>query len=511
MDVSGLADWLQIKTKSGAQALADREWNQNPREASWRFACIRETLKSQKPETQKKLASQFEKLADLEKELDPLLKPASELEHETYSELLFLSDWSKPLNFIPYLLAIWSVLRVYIMPGLSFMLPLLIVIMPYLILKYILHMPMDKKTYWDILYKILKGQMPIGTDAAGPKVTESQNPKDLLKILGQIGWVGTTLFQSMAQPYWNFQHLRKVDDIIAKKGKLVGELNVLYNEISGTLKQIGIMMYKNPLASGQNDQSQKCQDTRTSLASVLTDPIPARHCLRLLGQMEVLLALASRPDICPVRWSQSDSTILKLKGCYDFHVTDKNQKTFDLDLSDKTHVLLTGPNRGGKSTVLRAVTSSIRLAHTYGCSFGYDCEMSVLTNMFTCLKPDDLPGTKSRFEREVEFTSGTLRPRGPAIVLIDELYHSTNPADAKEACKVYLKHLWDQPNTLSIISTHIFDLVEDSDETKVQRLCCPAKDLGNGRVEFLYGLESGICKVSSVHELLLASGIKTLF
>lgn len=502
MDISGLSDWLQIKTKAGTQALADREWNQNPREASWRFACIKEALKNQKPDF---LKAQFSELAELEKELEPLIKPASELEHETYSELLFLSDWSKPLNFIPWLLAIWSVLRVYIMPGLSFMLPLLIVIMPYLILKYILRLPMDKKTYWDILYKILKGQMPIGTDSTGnTSVTADQSPKDLLKFLGQIGWVGTTLFQSMAQPYWNFQHLRKVDDIISKKGLLINKLNNLYNTISTSLESIGIKMYKNPLASGT-------RDARTSLASVLTDPIPARHCLRLLGQIEVLLVLASRPEICPVRWSnQNTSTILKLKDCFDFHVPDKNQKTFNLDLSDKTHVLLTGPNRGGKSTVLRAVTSSIRLAHTFGCAFGSDCEMSVLTNMFTCLKPDDLPGTKSRFEREVEFTSGTLRPRGPAIVLIDELYHSTNPADAKEACKVYLKHLWDQPNTLSIISTHIFDLVEDSDESKVQRLCCPAKDLGKGQVEFLYGLEPGICKVSSVHELLIAAGMKMI-
>jgi hypothetical protein len=500
MDVSGLSDWLGIKTNSGIQALANREWCHNPRAASWRFACIKEALKSQKPEF---LKTQFSELAELEKELAPLIKPTSELEHETYSELLFLSDWSKPLNFIPFMLTIWSILRVYIMPGLSFMLPFLIVIVPYLLIKYLLHLPMDKKTYWDILYKILKGQMPIGKNSEGlTSITPDQNPKDLFKFLGQIAWVGTTLFQSLAQPYWNYKHLSKVDEIITKKGKLIGQLNTLYNQVSSKLNQIGIKIYKNPLGSFN-------PDARTSLAFVLTDPVPARHCLRLLGQIEVLLALASRPDICPVRWSNSDSTILKLKGCYDFNVS-KNKKPFNLDLSDKKHVLLTGPNRGGKSTVLRAVSSSIGLAHTYGCAFGSDCEMSVLTNVFTCLKPDDLPGTKSRFEREVEFTSGTLRPRGPAIVLIDELYHSTNPADAKEACKVYLKQLWDQPNTISIISTHIFDIVEESDENKVLRLCCPANDLGNGRVEFLYGLEPGICKVSSVHELLVAAGMRLI-
>ena len=496
MDVSGLASWLKLKTVSGKEALENRTWQNDPKSASYKFASCKAVLQK----TKLNLADDFEKLAEVENKILPLVKPATDLETETYSELIFLSDWSKPLNFIPYLLAIWSIIRIYILPGLSLMLPLLIVIMPYLIIRFILHVPLDTSTYWGILYKMLKGQMPIGPGGELVASSESANPTDMFKFMGQLAWVGTTLFQSIAQPYWNFKHLKKVDEIISEKGNAVLELSNLYDSIKSKLETVGIKIFKNPLATG---------DARLTLASVLADPIPARHCLRLLGQLEVFLALAKNPGICPARFVNSETPVLKLKGCFDFNVPGKKQKNFfDIDLSNRFHALLTGPNRGGKSTVLRAINASVNLAHMYGCSFGFDCEITPLVNLFTCLKPDDLPGTKSRFEREVDFTAGTLRPRGNALILIDELYHSTNPSDATEACKYYLDKLWKQPGIMSIISTHIFDIVEDSDEKIVQRLCCPAEDLGNGRVHFLYGLEPGICKVSSVHELLVRAGMR---
>lgn len=495
MDISGLSEWLGIQTNAGKEALASRQWldASGARGASYKFASCQVALASKPLD----LTGEWKRLAEIESQLDPLVKPASALEQETYSELLFLSDCSKPLNFVPFLLSIWSIVRIYILPGLSLLLPLLVIVLPYLIIRFMMNIPMNYNTYWDILYKILKGQMPslAVPEAQGPE--PAAQPADLFKILGKMAWIGSTLFQSLAQPYWNYKHLKKVNSIICEKGQIVQELSDLYDQIAAKVGLIGIETFKNPLAT---------KTPAETLASTLTDPIPTRHCLRLLGHLEVLLALASAPGICPVRW-QPGSQILEIQDCFDFHVDTTKQKKFNINLSKRHHALLTGPNRGGKSTVLRAVLSSVKLGHTFGCAFGSDCKIAYLDNLFTCLKPDDLPGSKSRFEREVEFTAGTLRPRGNALVLIDELYHSTNPADAKEACKFYLRRLWHQANTMSIISTHIFELVEEA-ESDVQRLCCPARDLGEGKVEFLYGLEEGICKVSSVHELLVTAGMR---
>jgi DNA mismatch repair ATPase MutS len=125
--------------------------------------------------------------------------------------------------------------------------------------------------------------------------------------------------------------------------------------------------------------------------------------------------------------------------------------------------------------------------------------------MFVCLKPDDLPGSKSRFEREIEFTSQTLKPSQPIMVLIDELYHSTNPPDAHRSCDIYCNQLWKKTNVVSVISTHIFEFVEAADKS-VQRLCCPAT-IKNGTIDFQYGLQEGVCTISSVDSLLEKSGL----
>jgi DNA mismatch repair ATPase MutS len=124
------------------------------------------------------------------------------------------------------------------------------------------------------------------------------------------------------------------------------------------------------------------------------------------------------------------------------------------------------------------------------------------------LKPDDLPGSKSRFEREIEFTANTLKINDPILVFIDEMYHSTNPPDALRSCEIYSKLLWEKENVISVISTHLFEFVENSG-ANIQKICCPATVDENGNIEFKYTLEKGICKVSSVDELLRLNGLIT--
>jgi DNA mismatch repair ATPase MutS len=126
--------------------------------------------------------------------------------------------------------------------------------------------------------------------------------------------------------------------------------------------------------------------------------------------------------------------------------------------------------------------------------------------MLVCLKPDDLPGSKSRFEREIEFTANTLTHNAPVLVFIDELYHSTNPSDALRSCNIYCQQLWKKNDVVSVISTHLFELVDNSAAT-IQKLCCPATIDDNGNIHFEYTLKQGICKVSSVDELLKINGL----
>jgi DNA mismatch repair ATPase MutS len=231
--------------------------------------------------------------------------------------------------------------------------------------------------------------------------------------------------------------------------------------------------------------------------------------LKYIGSLEVIIKLAHKKEINPVKWIKYQGTpILKLQDTFDYNVLEKHRQTISFNFNKTAHhSLLTGPNKGGKSTSLRALSISTLLAHTYGCAIGKSPIMTPFSRLFVCLKPDDLPGTKSRFEREVEFTANTLKYSEPILICIDELYHSTNPPDALRSCEIYCNQLWRKQNVMSVISTHLFELVENAPK-KIIRLCCPATlDENSGNIQFSYKLEYGICKVSSVDELLKQNGL----
>jgi len=153
----------------------------------------------------------------------------------------------------------------------------------------------------------------------------------------------------------------------------------------------------------------------------------------------VIMRLTHAEGVHPVKWVSSRKPVFRAQHTFDFHVADAQRRPCTVNLEwNRRHALLTGPNKGGKSTVLRALSATALLAHTYGCGFGYLVEPP-FERQYVCLKPDDLPGTTSRFEREMEFTAQTLQstPNGRILVFIDELYHSTNPPDALRSCEIY--------------------------------------------------------------------------
>jgi DNA mismatch repair ATPase MutS len=271
----------------------------------------------------------------------------------------------------------------------------------------------------------------------------------------------------------------------------------LYTQLQTTLDYHGFNFFKCPLP--------KINGERDATARAILESSYFKLALKYIGSLEVIMALAHKKEINPVSWVKSLTPIFKIKNTFDFQVTEANRKVISANFNSSAHALLTGPNKGGKSTVLRALSTAALLAHTYGCAPGY-LTSTPFTKMFVCLKPDDLPGSKSRFEREIEFTANTLKFNRPILVFIDELYHSTNPPDALRSCQIYCNQLWKKSNIVSVISTHLFKLVEDSDKN-IQRICCPATIDEAGDIHFEYSLKKGICTVSSVDELLKINGL----
>jgi hypothetical protein len=438
----------------------------------------------------------FQEIAEIEKKLNTLLSTESDLEKESYNELLFFRPLFQPLNFIPFFLTAWSFFRVYLLPGLSFMIPFLTLLAPYIVLKFAFQVPITFQNYMTILHSMVSGDFTKGMDAAQ---TANAAPLAIqpLQLLKKFGIVFVTFIQGIIQPYWSYKHLSSIDNIIYDYGHLVKQFRDKYERLQDILSNHGFTFFKCPLPSIRTE--------RDATARAILEASYFKMALKYIGSLEVVMSFANKKDIQAVQWVQSDHPMFEIRDTFDFQVAESSRKTISATFYKKNHALLTGPNRGGKSTVLRALSISALLAHTYGCSIGR-AKLTPFQKMFVCLKPDDLPGSKSRFEREIEFTANTLRYEKPILVFIDELYHSTNPPDALRSCKMYCEQLWKKSNIVSVISTHLFELVETANPS-IQRLCCSAHLDEKGDIYFDYCLTTGICKVSSVDELLKRNGL----
>ena len=492
-----LSDWLGIQTQTGKEALQQHlnTWTSHPGQLQNKSQKVTQfkAILDKDPALYTELRSHFTAFATIEKEMTTLWNSTTDLEKESYGELMFFRPLLQPLNSIPFVLTLWSLFRVYLLPGMSLLLPLLTLLAPYFILKYALCLPITFTNYIGILHSMLSGQMAEPSCHA-PLSVPSITPTSLLK---QLAIILMTLVQGIIQPYWTYHHLHTIDSTIEHHGRLLTEFKTRYHVLEARLLSHGFHFHRCPLPTFLSHPH--------AVSEAILHPMYFRLALKYIGTLEVYIQLGHQKDIYPVHWVNSEHPVFCIKESYDIHVPLEKRVPLSVAMDKQRHALLTGPNKGGKSTVLRALSLSALLAHTYGCAVGR-LMATPFEALCVCLKPDDLPGTKSRFEREIEFTAQTLRYRGPILVFLDELYHSTNPPDAKSSCIKYTERLWNMPQTVSIISTHLFDWVESAD-TSVQRLCCPAYYDDEYQLHFTYTLQTGVCQVSSVNLLLHQNGL----
>jgi DNA mismatch repair ATPase MutS len=182
----------------------------------------------------------------------------------------------------------------------------------------------------------------------------------------------------------------------------------------------------------------------------------------------------------------------------------------DLTVEDGEFCVFVGPSGCGKSTFLRATLTNLMMAHVWGLTFSKKTVLTPVEWIISSLRLEDSPGKESLFEMEVRMAAKILHTtrakRQHTLVLIDELFHSTNPPDAEISARIFLEQLWKLPSVKSIISTHIFTLCENP-PSNIKTLCCPAVINSNNSISYSYTLREGICTVSSVNEVLRESGL----
>eukprot|EP00079_Xenopus_tropicalis_P010511 XP_002935421.2 PREDICTED: DNA mismatch repair protein Msh6 [Xenopus tropicalis] len=176
------------------------------------------------------------------------------------------------------------------------------------------------------------------------------------------------------------------------------------------------------------------------------------------------------------------------------------------DSSDEAHcVLVTGPNMGGKSTLLRQAGLQVVMAQL-GCYVPAEsCRLTPVDRVFTRLGASDrIMAGESTFFVELSETSSILQHATEhSLVLLDELGRGTATFDGTAIASAVVKELSQSVKCRTLFSTHYHSLVEDYSHSQAVRLghmACmvenECEDPSQETITFLYKFIKGACPKS---------------
>lgn len=537
LDLSGASAFLNLYTAAGNQ-YATRRFLQpiNTEEALVKIQepiiSIRRKLRKDK-QLEGAIAALFEQIADAEKSVDEIINFANadprilELTDQVFWKAgamgCFLNGW----GFLIETILFWKTI---LMPGFAVLMPFLVIILPFILLRTMFQMPITVVEYVKIIQRLALSNTPMGADTS----TFGSLAK-YAYLLMSVGVFISNIWNQIQSAI----HLRSVaEDIRSNGGKIIQyvakcrELATLLGDQVGITTAAAVafdedilnlgaygMMYNNSKALARLRDWVSEVDLEVGIARLKGICFPkvfapaAKTDSRATARADT--APAAKTETAPAVASPVEFR-LEINSLYHPGVPAGRRVMNSVSFAPgSNNMLVTGPNRGGKSTLCKSVGFAIMTAQSWGFAWAKSMEFVPVSRFETALAPADTLGRLSLFEAEIEFAKHLLKSadaaasdEGPCFVIMDEIFHSTNAHDGAEASLIFLNQLYERGGSSigSIISTHYREL-PDKLNNKAKTYCMEAYDKGVSGIKYTYRCVPGISTISSVREILKERGL----
>ena len=499
IDVEGLAASFDTKTAAGRSALIERlsQPTSDRTVIDARIAEIRRVRAACKEKTAA-IAAAREALQAAESDVRIVAEAHRDKRHaEYYNQILWEpASIARRLNDYGWLTELVVFFRTLFLPGLAVIMPLSILIMPVILFRYVVKQPLTMAGYMSMISTAIKKAMPsvLGAPrfaARGGVVAAGEQIAHLLagfgvfvgSIWNQIS-AARALRRVVADMRVRAASVQRMTEAVRDLGRLLGlPVQVPAWPLGGGMSVFGAAWNTQELAEGRLVEA---------------------------ARLDMLVAVATQKRTCFPQRSDGTMTLSDL-----YHPGMGSRKVLNtVALKDRHHVLLTGTNRGGKSTLLKSVGAAVLMSQTVGVVFARRARLPVFRAIITALNPTDTMGKMSLFEAEIEFAKGVRVTVGaddtPVFLMMDEIFHGTNAHDGVEASQVFLDDLYSAgSHVFSVISTHYMGLPERYGAEKTKNLCMDATVAAEDpdRLIYTYRLKEGVNQLSSVREILRERGL----
>jgi len=460
------------------------------------------------PATRKAILVELHSIAADTGVVDDCLENEDERIHESVEQILWPRDSVlSMLNTNPTVLNGILVLKTIVAPGMALLTPLLAILLPFILAYITPGANRDSSHLLGQVRDVLRSQVIIPNPIS---MRASQSRFGSIVEMFFIAFALLVFIGSLWSQITAALHLRSIWFDVAGRGesllrtaaagkRILGLLQLLppkYKKAADSLIQEGI-------EAVHGCASLEGLDGGAAFGSIWNDPEPFYVLREWLARVDVLTTIADCSGVCFPRISKK--TGIDLKGVHHPAVTGCVPN--DYTTHSTPHLLLTGPNRGGKSTFCKAIGLAILTAQTWGFAYANSMTWSPFATLLTALEPCGKLGLCSTFEAEIEFAKSVLNTKDtPAFVMMDEIFHSTNAHDGVKASKVFLSQLYEKKDTISIVSTHYAELTKIYEgRVSAQQLVATEDD--KGALTYTYKVAPGVSSLSSVMEILEERGL----
>lgn len=252
-----------------------------------------------------------------------------------------------------------------------------------------------------------------------------------------------------------------------------------------------------------------------------------RAAVRLIAELDVLISLSAasqglcgascKPEIVDPVGPQQDEATLQLQGCRHPVAAARMGAAFVpndtlLNAGGVPGILVvTGPNMGGKSTVLRQTCIAVVMAQL-GCRVNATaCRLSPVDRIFTRIGSyDTILEGKSTLLVELEETAAVLsHATRRSLAVLDELGRGTSTFDGAAIAAAVLQDIAARVHCLTLFATHYHPVSREAVRSpRIAPFHMAADvDARTHEMTFLYRFLPGLCPASHGHNVARLAGL----
>jgi hypothetical protein len=490
--------------------------------------------KKEKKEKKEKKSDDNNEATEISPEIQEKIKKiAHEIKNETgFAERYSYIEWGR-LAFLNNNSSFLQCLSVYNMasPVFSLLMPIFFLLLPLIIIKFS-KMPITIDKYIELL-KITFKKHQLGQifNLAGASFEKT------IYVFGSLVFYVIQIYQNIMSCRKFYQNMSKIHD----------NLFTMRDYLSTTLKNMEVLIDKckdyktyEPFIAAMKQHKTVCENLYADYKTISPYKVSMKkvgeigHLMKCFYQLnkneEVYDTLQytiglngfidninglrqniSLKQVYPCKFKSpggkkksSVSAVTSFKDAY-FPALVNNSPVKNTYKLDK-HLLITGPNAAGKTTLLKTTLFNIIISQQIGYGF-YKKATIVPYDMIHCyINIPDTSGRDSLFQAEAkrgkdiltkieenETSSANFRH----FCVFDELYSGTNPYEAISSAYAYLKYLHKSDNVNFVLTTHFLDLCKRLEkETRMHNYHMRIEtDVDKEDFKYTYKMEKGISEI----------------